>query len=176
MAMHRNQPDTLGQDGIWRSADISEDGIYRWWLTRRWAGAGAWVNFLMLNPSTANATEDDATIRRVVNFARTWGFSGVTVTNLFAFRATDPRRLREAADQVGPRNDRAIAMAARLCSYTVCAWGAQPAARGRAANVLASLREAGTDLRALKVTRSGAPWHPLYVPAATFASPYTEGV
>lgn len=164
-------------DGVTRAAGISSDHRYRWWLTRRWGDhGGAWCHFLMLNPSTADGVTDDPTIRRVTRFARDWGFVGVVVTNLFAYRATRPAELRLVADPVGDQCGQAIEHAARLSAYTVCAWGSSAYARGRDRDVLAMLRTQGTDLRALRVARSGAPWHPLYVPAATFATAYTEGI
>lgn len=167
------------QDGIARGAGISSDGVYRWWLTRCWRVAGPWVHFLMLNPSTADADMDDPTIRRVMGFARDWGFSGVVVTNLFALRATDPTVLWNTgiehghAHIVGELNDTAILGAAGAASYTVCAWGSDRNARIRAREVLVKLDGLGVDLRALRVAKSGAPWHPLYVPGATHAMAYT---
>jgi hypothetical protein len=169
------------QDGIWRAAAISPDGVYRWWLTRRWSDSGgAWVHFLMLNPSTADADMDDATIRRVTRFARDWGFIGLVVTNLFAYRATDPddlwhwSRSLTMTDRLlhESLNDEAFTGAARLCSYTVCAWGADRRAQNRGQRVLEVLRAQDTDIRALRVSASGAPWHPLYLPARTMALPY----
>lgn len=164
------------EDGIIRAAGIDPTGTYRWWLTRRWGESGAWCNFLMLNPSTADGSGDDPTIRRVIRFARDWGFVGVVVTNLFAYRATDPDRLRTAPDPVGRFGDQAISNAAELSAYTVCAWGSNPKAADRAKVVLGMLREQNTDVRALRVARSGAPWHPLYLPAATTPVAYTEGL
>jgi hypothetical protein len=163
------------QDGITRAARISPDGVYRWWLTRRWAYTGPGVHFVMLNPSTADGSEDDATIRRVTRFARDWGFSSVVVTNLFSYRATDPKRLRDAADPVGPRTVDVILTAASLSSYTVCAWGSNPLAREWSATVLRKLTDAGTDLRALRIGRNGSPWHPLYLPSSTTAVPFPAG-
>jgi hypothetical protein len=169
----------VDQDGVARAAGISSDGVYRWWLTRCWYRTGPWVHFLMLNPSTADADLDDPTIRRVMGFARSWGFSGVVVTNLFALRATDPTVLWNAGIEhghnhiVGGLNDTAILGGAGAAAYTVCAWGSDRNARIRSREVLAKLDGLGVDLRALRVAKSGAPWHPLYVSGATQAMAYT---
>lgn len=88
------------------TAGISECGTYRYWLCREWSPGLDSLVWLMLNPSTADATQDDPTIRRCMGFARRWGYGGITVVNLYAYRATNPRDLLTAADPVGPENDR----------------------------------------------------------------------
>ena len=140
-------------------ATFSADGRYRYRLWRRWDRARPVVAFVMLNPSTADATRDDPTIRRCISFARAWGFGGVEVVNLFAYRATDPRVLRRARDPVGPGNDRQIARACREAALVVAAWGASHAG-DRAAHVLRRL----SAPRCFGTTRSGQPAHPLYLP------------
>ena len=143
-----------------RGADL--DGPYRYRLWRRWDDADTLL-FVMLNPSTADHQRDDPTLRRCMGFARRWGFGGVEVVNLFAWRATRPRALREAPDPVGPRNDQVIAEAAACCAAVIAAWGAHGALRDRAAVVRAALRAASP--RCLGLTAAGQPRHPLYVPA-----------
>jgi hypothetical protein len=145
-------------------------GRYRYRLSRRWAGGGRAIAFVMLNPSTADAERDDPTIRRCSGFARAWGFSAMTVVNLFALRATDPARLRRARDPVGRDNDEHIAAAAAACDALVLAWGAHGALGGRDRDVLALLR--GCRPACLGVTRSGQPRHPLYLPSATRRRPF----
>jgi len=126
--------------------------------------------FVMLNPSTADAEQDDPTIRRCAGFARAWGFGGMTVVNLFAFRATDPARLRRARDPVGRDNDHHIATAARGAGMVVLAWGVHGALDGRDRVVAALL--ADVRPRCLGTTRGGYPRHPLYLPAATRSRPF----
>ena len=87
------------------AAVLSPCGAYRYLLTRRFGPGKKLATFVMLNPSTADAERDDATIRKCVGFARSWGCAGLQVVNLFAFRATDPTDLRMADDPVGPEND-----------------------------------------------------------------------
>ena len=110
-------------------ATFSADRRYRYRLWREWDRSRAVVAFVMLNPSTADASRDDPTIRRCIGFARAWGFGGVEVANLFALRATDPRHLRGVPDPVGPRNARSLKLALAHASLVVVAWGADPFAR-----------------------------------------------
>lgn len=148
------------------SAEI--EGAYRYRLRRRWAPSRPFdtVAFVMLNPSTADGTEDDPTIRRCVGFARRWGFGALEVVNLYAIRATDPMQIQLARfDPVGPRNNAAILEAVRKADRLVCAWGAHPAVQGRDLEVFDLLLEAGAVPRALGITKTGYPRHPLYVRA-----------
>lgn len=157
---------------VGRSAQISEDGAYRYRLTRRWA-AGPLVPFVMLNPSTADAEVDDPTIRRCVGFARQLGAGGLLVVNLYAYRATKPADLFRAEDPVGPDNDEVLletAWDADLAGgILIAAWGAN-ARPDRVEHVLALTD--GVPWRALGVTAAGAPRHPLYVPASTAPTPW----
>jgi hypothetical protein len=118
----------------------------------------------MLNPSTADASKDDPTIRKVVEFTRRAGYGRAIVVNLFAWRATKPRDcLANLADAEGALNYREIMQAAREAGAVVCAWGAQPWAEEQAAAVLDWLRSSETPIRLLCLgrTKSGAPLHPL---------------
>jgi hypothetical protein len=145
-----------------RAARISECGRYRYVLLRRW-GEGPAVVFVMLNPSTADAEQDDPTIRRCVGFARAWGYDAVRVLNLYAYRSTNPAGLAKAGVlAVGPRNDDYLLRHARSGAPMVAAWGAHRMARDRAATVT---RRLGLRWLALGTTRDGSPRHPLYVRA-----------
>ena len=86
------------------SADV-ETAKYRYWLSRKWE-RGPYCVFIGLNPSTATFEEDDPTIRRCVGFAKRWGFGALVMLNIFAFRSTDPKKLRvkSTVDPVGPQN------------------------------------------------------------------------
>lgn len=151
-----------------RSAVISACGLYRYRLRRSW-GDGPPCNFIMLNPSTADALEDDPTIRRCLGFARSWGCGALDVTNLFAWRSTDPGGLRLVSDPVGPENNDHLVQVARRVrddgGLIVCAWGAGGPYRGRDREVLAMLHERGMQPCSLKVTKHGHPQHPLYLKA-----------
>lgn len=167
---------TIGIDTMERSAQLSADGVYRYSLERVWRRSAPRVVFVMLNPSTADGTVDDATIRRCVGYARRWGHGGIRVVNLYALRSRDPGALRDAADPVGPGNDQVLFEAARegrdrgyLC---VAAWGAN-ADVGRAVSVAWTFAEVGARLRCFGLTSGGHPLHPLAV-GLTRESPLVE--
>lgn len=124
------------------------------------------VAFVMLNPSTATADVDDPTIRRCIGYATAWGAADLTIVNLFALRATDPRKLRDAEDPVGPENDDYIEAAVRQSDLTICAWGAHGELQGRNRKVIDLLKDRGlaVQLHTLRRTASGEPGHPLYLP------------
>lgn len=154
--------------GATSSAVISDCGGYRYELTRRWDD-GPLLGWVMLNPSTADASVDDPTIRRCIGFARNRGFSGIVVRNLFALRATDPRELLGAADPIGPDNTYYL----RRCEgdpMTVAAWGANKAVQ----HAWPSLRtvKCASSLMCLGTTGSGAPCHPLYLRTDTKFQPF----
>jgi hypothetical protein len=153
-------------------AIISECGKYRYSLTRTWDGSLPVACFIGLNPSTADASKDDPTIRKCVGFARRWGCGGIEMVNLFAFRATQPSDMKKAADPVGPLNDLYVCEAAARCRPLVAAWGANGGFKGRDVGLLGLLRSSGREVACLKLTRDGFPWHPLYVPYASDPVPY----
>ena len=147
-------------EAVQRGADISPCGRYRYTLWRKW-GPGGTCMFVGLNPSTADATLDDPTIRRCVAFARMWGYGGLMMTNLFAWRATDPRDMLAAEDPVGPDNDQTLRTTWLNAAITVAAWGTHGTHQGRDAHVRAML----PALHYLRLTKDGHPGHPLYLPA-----------
>lgn len=156
------------------SAALSDDGRYRYELTRVW-GAGPPATFVMLNPSTADAQVDDPTIRRCIGFARSWGCGGLVVVNLYALRATNPAELWRADDPVGPDNDEQLTLTLYLARSTtgpvVAAWGAH-ARPDRVRFITDAARGHGVQLLALKVTKAGAPGHPLYLRADAEPKPW----
>jgi hypothetical protein len=149
------------------TATFSADRLHRFRLSRIWDAAGARVNFLMLNPSTADAFELDPTVRRCIGFAQAWGAGALEVTNAYALRSTQPSGLRAVPDPVGAGNDDAIVAAARAADIVVAAWGVHATYLGRGAHVRALLADAGVELMYLRLTKDGHPGHPLYVPAST---------
>lgn len=146
-------------------ATISECGRYRYALSRRLSDsaiAPAEALFVMLNPSTADACVDDATIRRCKGFALRFGCSHLLVANLYAWRATNPRDLWAAPDPIGPENDAVIAALAERASLIVCAWGQTGPDKHRPAAVIDLLSD--YPCLALGFTKHGQPRHPLYLP------------
>jgi hypothetical protein len=139
-------------------------GRYRYRLRRQWRQPpGRPVLFVLLNPSTADAVRDDATIRRCLGFARAWGYGALEAVNLFALRTTDPALLRRAGDPVGPENDAHIAAAVAAADLVVAGWGAHGAYRARDQEVIALILRQQA-LWHLGLTRDGRPRHPLYLP------------
>jgi len=151
------------------SAVLSDDREYRYRLTRRWNAGEPTVAFVMLNPSTADATEDDPTIRRCIGYAREWGYGRLVVGNLFAVRETDPANLYDYFDPVGPENDRYLQKIADEADKVVAAWGANGGLGDRAEHVAEDL---GVDFYALGTTQEGHPVHPLYQPADAEPEPF----
>jgi hypothetical protein len=137
---------------------------YRYLLTRVWNPDGRKALFVMLNPSTATEFQNDPTVERCERRARALRFGAFRVTNIFAFRATDPRVMRAMADPIGPDNDAAIADSARDWADSIlCAWGTHGAHLGRGAAVEGLLRATGRELLTLGLSKDGHPKHPLYI-------------
>lgn len=135
---------------------------YRYQLWRRWDASLPACAFLMLNPSTATETYDDRTIRRCKGYAKAWGFGGLYIANLFAYRATDPDEMKAQDDPIGVVNDIWIDRTTAACELTVCAWGVHGTHRRRSTTVMQELLGA-RELWALDVTTYGHPKHPLYL-------------
>ena len=135
---------------------------YRYALTRIWA-PGETALFVMLNPSTATEVQNDPTVERCERRARALGFGGFRVTNIFAWRDTDPRKMRAAADPVGPANDATILEGAHWADRIICAWGTHGAHLERGRAVERFLRDTKLPLYHLGLTKSGHPKHPLYI-------------
>jgi hypothetical protein len=150
-----------------RDAYFSDDRVYRYWLSREW---GPVVNPLVvigLNPSTADETQDDPTIRRCIRFATDWGHDALYMLNLFAYRSTDPRALRSIADPIGPDNDITLRV---MCEHrrVLAAWGTHGTLGHRCYMAKPLLKGvAGIDLVTLGLTKEGHPKHPLYIAAST---------
>ena len=145
------------------TAVYSDCERYRYLLTRTWDTTGKRALFIMLNPSTATEVQNDPTVERCERRARTLGFGAFRVCNIFAWRDTDPKKMRAAADPVGPENDAAILDSTHWADRIVCAWGSHGAHLDRGAKMEALLRETGLPLYHLGLTQAGQPKHPLYI-------------
>lgn len=137
--------------------------LYRYTLHRRWDEPLGVVNFIMLNPSTADGNKLDATLRRCREFSRSWGYGGFAITNLFAYRARSPINMKLATDPVGPDNDAHILEQAQQAAIVVCGWGTHGAHRGRDKVVLAMLKNNGITPHYLKLVSGTMPGHPLFL-------------
>ncbi|OUS35879.1 hypothetical protein A9Q94_11185 [Rhodobacterales bacterium 56_14_T64] len=145
------------------TAVYSDCEAYRYSLTRIWDSSGPKVMFVMLNPSTATEVQNDPTIERCERRARLLGFGGVRATNIFAYRATDPRDMRAATDPAGPDNEATILEGLDWADQVVCAWGTNGAHRNQGPRIEALLRARGQMLHQLGLSKAGHPKHPLYI-------------
>ena len=139
-----------------RNAIISHDGKYRYQLSRVWDEEKLMILFIMLNQSTADADVDDPTIRRVVNFAKSWGYGGVFVGNLYAFRSTKPMGLRHTEKPIGEDNITHIQNLIGLTSKVIYAWGNNQ----EEPNWLSQLVDTPY---CIDISKKGIPKHPLYL-------------
>lgn len=157
-------------------AIFSDCRKYRYTLWRRWGLFGRQSNhpefvdeadmvaFIGLNPSTADERIDDPTIRRCIGFAKQWGFGGMVMLNAFAYRATDPKVMKEQAEPIGEWNDEAIHAVTRLCGKVICCWGNH----GTWMNRNERLHEILPNLAChLGQTKTYQPKHPLYLSSNT---------
>lgn len=153
-----------------KSADISECQKYRYSLERVWDKTKPVIGFIGLNPSTADSTEDDATIRRCIQFAKSWGAGGIYVTNLFAYRATIPANMMYQENSIGTQNDSYLVQMPSKTSKIVACWGNNGAHNNRANQVKELLKG---NLFCLDINKTGEPKHPLYVKGSTELKPFT---
>lgn len=146
-------------------AHFSPCRTYRYALWRRWGSPefASQVMFVGLNPSTADETEDDPTIRRCIRFAKDWGYGGLLMMNAYAFRATDPKVMKAASDSVGPGNDEEFRWRAGHVGLVIAAWGAH-CTEERERQVCEALQR---PIHCLGRTKAGRPKHPLYLRADT---------
>lgn len=158
------------------SSSIARSGVtyqnHRFVLRREWLGAGGTVHFVMLNPSTATDTVDDATIRKCVGFGKRWGFSKLVVTNLFAYRTTYPTDLASLIGDGhidlatgGELNCGFALEAVETSDMTVCAWGDCGEAFLKHTPIPSIL--CAFELFCIGTTKNGSPLHPS-------RAPYTE--
>ncbi len=144
-----------------KSASFSKCRGYRYLLTRTWDEGKGFVKFIALNPSTADETDDDPTIRRCMGFANKWGYGGIAMINLFAFRATEPKEMMSAPFPIGEaeRNEHTLKMA-NICNLVIAAWGND----GSYMNQDKIAKKLVNKLHCLRINKSGQPAHPLYLP------------
>lgn len=159
--------------GIEGTAVLSPDKVYRYRLTRRWAPGGTTVLWIMLNPSVADATTDDATIKKCVGFSRKFEANAIIVVNLFAFRATDPKELLYADDPVGPGNLTVIEEETQKANVAVAAWGSLSNKMWLRAQPALMVVKATSRLKCLGRTKGGAPRHPSRLAYMRTLQPYT---
>ena len=168
-------------------AGLSADGRHRWWLTRRWGDGGRNLLFIGLNPSRADGTRDDPTLRRLIGFGRDWGYDGLVVVNLFARMSPSPAVLLRSRDPIGSCCDPELLRWTRHWAVTAdwdlwCGWGSGGRRAQRdvqVAELLAPLvaeRARHVPHRAgplaLGLTGGCQPRHPLYAPRTLQLQPF----
>lgn len=140
-------------------AHISECKKFRYSLWRRWDEQKPLVMFVCLNPSTADALNNDPTLNRCIDFSRNLGFGGILLGNLFAYRATQIEVMLRQKDPIGPENDLYLKEMSKRAEFSICAWGNHGLHLGRSEDVLKILDK----VFCLKINKSGQPSHPLYL-------------
>lgn len=158
-----------------RTAEFSADRVYRYTLDIVWDESLPMVQFIGLNPSTADEFKDDPTVRRCKQFARNWGYGGMVMTNLFAFRSTDPIPMKRHPQPIGEKqgdaeeNDAALYRTHLRCDKTVAAWGNH----GLHLDRWLFVSELIPELWCFRITKAGQPEHPLYMPYDQTLSRYS---
>jgi len=164
---------------IERKTILSDDRVYRYVLWRDWMddvleleeregnNSAKYAMFIGLNPSTADSTNDDPTIRKCVGFAKRWGYGALCMCNLFACRARHPKDMRKAIDPVGDDNFYHISKCASEAGIIIAAWGNNGGFMKQNLNVSAGLASLRIKLKCLLKTDLGFPEHPLFVPYET---------
>lgn len=141
-------------------ATFSACRTYRYQLWRRWGEiTEPYCMFIGLNPSTADEIKDDPTVRRCINYAKTWGYGSLCMTNIFAFRATDPKEMMKSKDPVGPENDIFLKESAKNAGIIIAAWGKDGKYKNREKEIIKTIK----NLHCLKINGDGSPSHPLYL-------------
>lgn len=156
---------------------------YRYTLWREWDEVPLWsaangranhyVQFIGLNPSTADETQDDPTIRRCIGFAKAWGYGALCMTNLFAWRDTDPKAMKKAGDSVaGIDNQHHLLQCASNAGIVIAAWGRDGAHLNQDLNVRQYMDSINIPLHHPGLNSDGTPKHPLYLKKTTKPEPW----
>ena len=143
-----------------KSAMFSDNRKYRYTLWRTWDSKLGYAMFIGLNPSTADETEDDPTVRRCIGFAKLWGYGVLCMTNLFAYRATNPNDMQKADYPIGSKNDYFLKRMASSANIVIAAWGTKGNYLQRDKAVISLI----PNKHILRLTKNGYPAHPLYLP------------
>ena len=147
---------------IYSDAKFSKDRIYRYALWRIWDDRIPKLLFVGLNPSTADEKNDDPTMRRCIRFSKDLGYGGFIMGNIFAYRSTDPKKLKTIKDPIGSRNNSWLKKLHKEASMTIAAWGTHGKYLNRGEEVSKLL----DNLYCLRITKEGFPSHPLYLPSS----------
>jgi hypothetical protein len=159
-----------------KSATLSPCRQYRYELWRDWSddaleleeregnNSAKFCMFIGLNPSTADETKDDPTIRKCIGFAKLWGYGALCMTNVFALRETDPKAMMKVESPVGENNQHHLLKNASHAGLVIAAWGKDGKHRNQDLTTAQWLSGIGVDLYCLRRNGDGSPGHPLYIP------------
>lgn len=162
-----------------KSAFIEPDGNYRYWLSRQWNKKKTQLLIIGLNPSTADAEEDDNTISRLISFVRKAGYGGFFICNVFAYRTKDPNKMMEWYRELPvdvemnehKKNLQIIWNIRRECEHILFCWGAHKMS-GEGRDLIAGLIKAYPTALCFGHTKNGHPKHPLYLDGETQMIPF----
>lgn len=159
--------------GVVKAAQLSPCGTWRYTLERWWDREKEPLVACLVNPSTADAERDDATVTKLMGYARAWGHGGLVLVNPFAYRSTDPEQLREQGREraIGPGNDDVLA---EVCGRrtVLVGWGKHGRLWDRDVEVAELLKEVGSELVCLALNKDGTPVHPLYQKKDLWPTPF----
>lgn len=162
---------------MFSDAKLSDDRLYRYTLERVWDSTKPILGFIMLNPSTADASSNDPTVRTCIAIAERWGYGGISVRNLFAYRATKPMAMMSYHRPVGEDNDKYLRAMLDRIGTIVLAWGGKGGYISRDAEVLSLIEKARPDFKGivcLGMTNSHQPVHPLGTAGSIRLIPWSE--
>ncbi len=140
-------------------ADFSKCRKYRYTLWRIWNLNKPKVMFIGLNPSTADEINNDPTVTRCINYSKLWGYGGMYMMNIFAFRTTYPSELKKSTNPIGIDNDYWIKKVSKSVDKCIGAWGNDGDFLDRSKEIIKLIPQ----LYCLKINNSGEPSHPLYL-------------
>lgn len=144
-----------------KASQLSSCRTYRYALDRIWDPHLPALLWVLYNPSTADETEDDPTLRRCIHFSQAWGYGGLRIVNLYSLRSPHPATLKDHPAPNGPDHDTHVQKALSTYKDVICAWGLQ-------GGPISSHFSPGTHrIFHLGLNRDGSPKHPLYLPSTT---------
>lgn len=165
-------PDQPHGDG----AAISIDDMYRYLLWRTWDETRPRLLWILLNPSRANAQDNDRTVNRCIHFSREWGYGSLEIVNLFAFRTPSPQNLWSALDPIGSENDCYIDKAVARAKDIIVAWGEHGVYKQRNLEICALLAKyPKRQLDCLGKALNGSPRHPARLARSASRIPFSCG-
>ncbi len=141
------------------SARFSDCRLYRYELWRIWENSKNYCMFIGLNPSIADETLNDPTVRRCIDYAQRWGYGALCMTNIFAYRATDPNVMMKIEEPIGFDNDRTLKTLSSAAGIVIAAWGKHGSHINRGKQIIDMI----PSLHCLKRNGDGSPAHPLYL-------------